>query len=430
MKPSLEAGYARRIISHPKGIYLIGYGDRLWGNKGVHDDLTASALALSDGRTRIVIVACDLLAINEFTLQQVIAETNEKLMVCCSHTHSGPIVFKHRYASRKTKRYVDFLVQQFSEVIYEAVSSMQSVSLFWGNSVGNLAINRREMMSDGKIEIGYNPEGYVDHSVGIIQLRTERGKPFVNLVNLSCHNVVLGPRNLFVSADWAGNMRKRIEACTGTPCLFIQGAAADLNPDHDWGENDFDAVDRFGESIASDVLAGFSHFEPISCAPIKYQEIEIWLPLESKVKDPKPPKTYRKVLSQFTGLPEFMVDFILNIRYPWKTAIKACEEYWYIPLKASILFLGDIVWVGFGAEVFNEIGMHIKHQTKSPFSFFSSLTNGCIGYLPTETEHGLGGYEIDLAPYFYRLPGRLKADAEKKAVRETVELIRQMEEII
>ena len=89
----LNAGYARRIISPQKGIYLIGYGDRMWGNRGIHDDLTATALALDDGKIQVVIIACDLLAINEITLSRVEKAVNTNIIVCCSHTHSGPIVY-------------------------------------------------------------------------------------------------------------------------------------------------------------------------------------------------------------------------------------------------------------------------------------------------------------------------------------------------
>jgi len=69
--PSLLAGVARRIISPPKGIFLIGYGDRTKGNLGVHDDLTATALILDDGTARVAIVALDMLAINEFIVDRV-----------------------------------------------------------------------------------------------------------------------------------------------------------------------------------------------------------------------------------------------------------------------------------------------------------------------------------------------------------------------
>ena len=58
-RTELRAGIAREIISPPQGIYLIGYGDRTKGNTGIHDDLTATALVLDDGRTRLALVACD-----------------------------------------------------------------------------------------------------------------------------------------------------------------------------------------------------------------------------------------------------------------------------------------------------------------------------------------------------------------------------------
>ncbi|HSQ38824.1 MAG TPA: hypothetical protein VLM78_01585, partial [Anaerolineales bacterium] len=68
---SLTAGVARRNISPPKGIFLIGYGDRAKGNLGVHDDLTATALVLDDGTARVAIVALDMLVINEFIVDRV-----------------------------------------------------------------------------------------------------------------------------------------------------------------------------------------------------------------------------------------------------------------------------------------------------------------------------------------------------------------------
>jgi hypothetical protein len=75
--------------------------------------------------------------------------------------------------------------------------------------------------------------------------------------------------------------------------------------------------------------------------------------------------------------------------------------------------LGSLLWVAYGAEVFNQIGKQIKGEVPTDHVIFSSLTNGCIGYLPTAEEHPLGGYEVDLAPFFYRLPARLQVSAEE-----------------
>jgi hypothetical protein len=422
MTTDLKAGLARRTISPPKGIYLIGYGDRIWGNRGVHDDLTATALALDDGTTRVVIIACDLLAINEITLARVKKGLKENLLLCCSHTHSGPIVYADKRSSRKNKKYVDFLVHQLIEVAREALENPQPADFVWGSGSAEIAVNRRERKPDGRIEIGVNLDGIVDRSIGIIHVR-RKGKPLANLVNFSCHNVVLGPKNLLVSADWTGVMRCHVEKSTGVPCLFIQGATADLNPNHEWGEDDFKGIEHLGKRVADGVLAGMADLTPFEGTPLKFQESEIWLPLEIKASTPEPPPTYKKRLAVFTGAPQFLVDPLLNWRYPWKTEVNNRNGYWSIPMVITILKAGQLAWVGLGAEVFNEIGMIIKGKTASPYTFFSSVSNGCIGYLPTESEYLLGGYEVDLAPLFYRLPGRLQSDVAVKVVSETARFL-------
>lgn len=49
-------------------------------------------------------------------------------------------------------------------------------------------------------------------------------------------------------------MRREIEAATGAPCLFIQGATADLNPILEWGPNDYQVAEILGKRVAQGVL--------------------------------------------------------------------------------------------------------------------------------------------------------------------------------
>ncbi|MCJ7702648.1 MAG: neutral/alkaline non-lysosomal ceramidase N-terminal domain-containing protein, partial [Anaerolineales bacterium] len=316
MNTKLKAGVARRIISPPRGIYLIGYGDRTWGNRGVHDDLTATALVLEDAANRVVILACDLLAINEITLANLRAKSDDNIILCTSHTHSGPIVYADKRASRKNKAYRDYLISQLLDAILEAGKNLQPVSLSWASGQADIAVNRRQRKKDSSTEIGVNPDGVVDHSIGIMQIQTPDAKPFANLVNFCCHNVVLGPRNLLVSADWAGAMRRRVEMATGVPCLFIQGATADLNPDHQWGNADFEAVEELGKRAAQGVLSGMADLTPFGGVPLIFQEREVWFQLEAAAQTPSPPDAYKKKLSETTGIPKLLVSKILNIRYP------------------------------------------------------------------------------------------------------------------
>ena len=115
-------------------------------------------------------------------------------------------------------------------------------------------------------------------------------------------------------------------------------------------------------------------------------------------------------------VPRFLVDFVLNQRYPWKTLITARDGFWSVPVVLTHIRVGDLAVYTLGAEVFTEIGMAIKQAAPTEQTLFASVSSGCIGYLPTAEEHALGGYEVDMSPYFYRMPGRLNADSAERVM--------------
>ena len=93
----LRAGVAKVDITQPVGTPLGGYGDRKgMPSTGVHDPIMAKALVLDDGAMRIAIVTTDLVGIAPEVKPRVAQLANfpaEKLLLCASHTHSGPGAF-------------------------------------------------------------------------------------------------------------------------------------------------------------------------------------------------------------------------------------------------------------------------------------------------------------------------------------------------
>jgi hypothetical protein len=413
---TLTIGVARKIITPQTGIYLIGYGDRTKGNQGVHDDLTATALAMDDGLHRAVIVACDLLAINEHTVARIKAQTGSNVVICCSHTHSGPITYAGQRSPRKNREYINYLVTQIVTAVKEAQTNLQPAKLSWAPGEADIAINRRERKLDGYIEIGVNPMGPVDRSLSLLQAQTLDGKPIVSVVNFQCHGTVLGPKNLLCSADWIGAMRRTLELEIGAPVIYLQGATGDLNPNHALGKDDLTDIDAIGNKVAEQVLKVIPLLASVAGEAASFHEEQVWLSLESEAHGSTPPPTYRAVLSSMAHVPRFLVDFILNYRYPWKTLIAARDGFWSVPVVLTHIRVGDMVLYALGAEVFTEIGVEIKQLSPTTPALFASVSSGCIGYLPTASEHALGGYEVDMSPYFYRMPGRLKADSAERVL--------------
>ena len=429
----LTAGVAREVISPPRGIYLIGYGDRTAGNAGVHDDLTATALVLGDGQTQVAIVACDLLCLNEYIVDRIRENvgSNTKVIICCSHTHAGPIAYADSRSRRARRMYIDWLVERIVQAIRRAESSQLPATLTWGETEADIAVNRREMQADGEVVIGVNREGFVDRTVGVLEVRAKDGPPIATLVNYACHGTVLGPTNLLVSADWIGAMRSQIEETRGSQVLFLQGATANLNPDRQLKKSDpWESVSALGERVAARVLDRCEQgLTQLRSTPLSVKQEEVWLPLEAKATTPTPPRSYREVLLRFVGLPPFLsfiADPLLEQRYPWRSQIEARDGVWSVPLRISAVRIGELGLITFAAEVFAEIGMNVKAASPAAATLFASVSDGCIGYLPTAEAHAEGGYEVNMSPYFYRYPGRMAAGNAQTAINTATQLLRQI----
>ena len=76
---------------------MLGYGNRVGRNAGVHDDLAAQALVLSDGANKVAIAGVDVLALGtriaDDIRERVATGTDihaDSILICATHTHSAP----------------------------------------------------------------------------------------------------------------------------------------------------------------------------------------------------------------------------------------------------------------------------------------------------------------------------------------------------
>lgn len=295
-----------------------------------------------------------------------------------------------------------------------------------------VGINRRERKPDGRIEIGRNPEGPRDRSVQVVSvLAEEDGSRIATLVNYACHGTVLGPDNLLVSADWIGFMRQEVEARLGGLTLFLQGAAADINPDMYWEDaHAFERAAEQGRQVAQAVLDALTAgSQLLRGTPLRLARTEVWLPTVVRAETPRPPRSYRRPLLALADLPGFMAifaDLLLAQRYPWKSRIEAREGFWSVPMRISAVRLGDLALVTYAAETFTEIGMKVKALSPARHTLFASVTDGCVSYLATEEAHSEGGYEVEIAPLAYRYPGPFQSLCERIALEATRSLLQTL----
>src|SRR5258708_1984625 len=93
----LLAGAARIKLDPPLGLAMAGYGNRVGVATGVHDELAAQAIVLSDGASKVAIAGVDVLALGQRIAddirERVAAKSDlsaDAIMVSATHTHSGP----------------------------------------------------------------------------------------------------------------------------------------------------------------------------------------------------------------------------------------------------------------------------------------------------------------------------------------------------
>ena len=92
----MKLGYAQSIItpSLDDPVYLAGFGQNRIA-ESIHDDLYARALALSDGKTSIVLCALDLIGFFQNDVRDVIDRVkaehpDTQIVMASTHTHHGP----------------------------------------------------------------------------------------------------------------------------------------------------------------------------------------------------------------------------------------------------------------------------------------------------------------------------------------------------
>src|SRR6185437_980514 len=84
----------------------------------------------------------------------------------------------------------------------------------------------------------------------------------------------------------------------------------------------------------------------------------------------------------------------------------------------TVASLGDIAFVGWGGEVFNEIGKAVKEKSPFRYTFVFTHCNGAAGYLPTTSSYPDGGYEVQSSHF---APG-----ADEVLIRETLSLLQEL----
>ena len=408
----LRAGVARTTITPPLGSPLVGFADRD-DSTGCHDELTATALVLESGQLRLAIVACDLLYIRgaaemKHAISVATGIPAERVLLTASHTHYGPALDGEQESAAALvpagKRplvtaYRQNLIFSLAGVVAAACQRLTDASIGWAEGSAVIGINRRERMPDGSIVLGNNPDGPCDRRVLVTRIDRSDGRPLAVLLNTACHGVSLGSECTEISADFPGVSRELIERETGATCLFLQGAAGNINPTlMGW---DWTYARRLGLTLGAEGARLFWTAKPERGNGLRFAGQTEMLPALMPGTLAEAKAQVAELRAELEGSDEGQslgrtwAQWRLTRAMRAADALAASGALPPVPAEMAAVRLGEgLAMITSPGEVFTELGQAIVAQSPFPGTIFSGYTNEAIGYIPTPAAYSEGGYEV------------------------------------
>jgi len=393
-------------ITPTQPVTLAGYASRTNVSRGVHDPLSARAVAFAYGDRKLVLVSLDNLGfynntappLREAVLQACGLEPSG-LFLCAMHTHSAPaLTLNAEKGHPNNVAYTKWLQGKLVEVVRQALGRLTPVQLGVGSGSSPVGVNRREVTQDNtgkpRIVLGRNPLAMTDREVQVLKVaRADSRDPLAVIFDYPTHSTSLGPGNYMVSGDIHGLAAQFLEKYLGGDVVTPEFAGASGN------------IDPWVRVLPDFRTTNGWVPEPVLMGTMLGEEVERVL---EGIKNSTPNGPIRTAFKT-VGLPGKPG----SEEQPADAARPAT-------INITVARLGDIAFVGLGGEVFNELGKAIK--SASPFKTTLVMThcNGAAGYMPTRPSYDEGGYEVQSSPF---APG-----AGEQLVEEATRMLHELKD--
>lgn len=402
----MRAAAATAVISPlsrhlEEGVYLGGYGGyRSRRATGVHDDIRARALVLSDGAaglgerdsTTFALVALDLVGISHAHLTHIQRQASrqtgipvDNVLIASTHSHASSDL--QGLWGGVPAAYKAHLRSQVIGAIKAAASNLRDVKgVAASTQVTGIVRNRR----------GWD---HTDTQLTALQFRAEGGAPLATVVNFACHPTVTTDANVLVSCDFPHFLVTSLERELGGVAVYVNGAQGDANPAK---TGDFEEARRFGETVAAATAKALRDGSPLE-PPLRLRSQTIHIPLGTE----QLPTAASLLLSRGGPLlraaassgtlgwlarrmgrsgPMRSAQIVAALAMVSEQGIVRRGGLPHVPTRVAALGLGPTVrGLTAPGEALTRLALPIKELLDSPHRLFLGLTYDSLGYLlPTD----------------------------------------------
>lgn len=461
---TFKAGADRTDITPELGVLIVGSFAPQPATH-IHDPLYVRTLVLDDGITRIALVVCDNLGLPQVVCDEAKRLITERTGIPASHV---VIASTHSHSAGSTREtvqpssglwdgftgkpaeltgYQQFVAHRVADSVQVAINRLEPARIGWGaGSEPRHVFNRRWFVKDealrrnpfgGVDKVRMNPPvaspelvepaGPTDPDVLFLSVQTAAGKPLAVFANYTLHYVGGIPAGA-ISADYFGAFAAKLEAWLGgdrgpsdSPFIAIlsNGASGDINNidfrNRRKASEPYEHMHRVANSIAAEVFRVYQ--------AIEYKD---WVKLDAKLSllTLQPRRPTREMIAAAEAIqarPEgtkpqwHPVEALYAQRI--LVAAKAPAEL-SVPVQA--MRIGDFGLAALPVEALVEVGLELKAKSGYSKTMVMGISNGYFGYMPTETQHALGGYESWLGS------NRLETKAAPKMVSSLLEMLAEL----
>jgi hypothetical protein len=400
------AGWSGRRLSFPD-IWPFNYHTYFKPSEGTRDSLYAKSLVLDNGSERVCIVTLDAGAADgevvDLAHRKAAARgfsiPREKVLFCASHTHSGPgaMTNKRLWIYAAADQCVNRVREDFTDKIAESMVGAEANMIPAKIGVGTVSVtgvtkNRRTTDS-----------GHVDDQLGIIRVDKLDGSPLATVWNFAIHGTIYRADNLKYSTDIMGEVSAFVEGNGGGIALFINGAEGDIAPDG--GVADIPQIrDKIGDAI-------------IDTRNSLTPSMQSWVELEmahEKVNFGNPQidaSVYR--VNSVTGGEIDVLVFLDAYDIDIGTTVTLSSSWVENELHFQAIRIGKTLLSSVPGEPIYDVGSDIRTDALGmgyEKVFICSLANNHMGYVTTETEYNICGYE-GFATFFGPTTGKKVKEA-------------------
>ena len=427
-----RAGAARVNITPDNYMWMAGYGSRTAPASGKLTELWCKALVLQDANDqRGVVITLDLVGIDRTLSLQICDQLNKKfgltrnqIVICASHTHSGPVVGKnlaplHYWGVDQAQKelidqYAGQLIEKVVQAVGEAISKIEPSRLQWGSAFESFAVNRRNNPA------GEVPErraagtlvGPVDHDVPVLTVRNEDGKLNAVLFGYACHATTVSFQHW--SGDYPGYAQIEVEQrYPDTIAMFWAGCGADQNP---LPRRSVELAKKYGAELAEavgEVIDATLPELPANLTTV-YQEVEAPLSdlpelaeLEANLPPVGKPGNYQQ---------RWAKDVLLQIEQQGKL-----RNHYPYPISVWTIG-GEIEFIALGGEVVVDYALRLKRMRAGKRTWVAGYSHDVMAYIPSLRVLKEGGYEGGGSNVYYGLPALWHEDIEETIIDAVTDL--------